>query len=770
MATTPVSSPSGISFGNAGSTPGSQVGSPTTPLAPGVQQRLLLKQTAIDTWSLREQLGLASAVQRSGDQVNKNAIKAPLQLCSLMMSFPFQNWVSVSRQMKPFSEDGRPADWFSQKNCALQYNLLLGKVDTPRRKRGERAVESVETPGEAIVKSLTTDRIKELRRIIEAENMELLKLEEEVQLLKEESIDDEKLTEIEAAIETEDKEEDEKKEARERWLSEREIKKQAILAALKAHSSKLPLKGAAAAAVQQAGAARRASTQSERSSFSDVDSPAGVAAAAAAAAAIATPVNHSVIAGIHPISISNDGDMAGHMAQTPKKESEEKEDTKEGTSMPSPLLSSLLKSPTSSTVQPEDNTVIIPEMTTTPSQSEALQEEKPKPTEVEEHVPSDVNMEITEETSDTKQDVKIPDDSATNNVSESESNNVETEKEAEPEHEAAVAATVVEPEDIKTEAPATPKDTVEPECDDEEDDEVILKKELDVSLLDDLEARRSNSTKGGHRSSRSKKPSEVSEDDDGDDSGSRSRRDTRSKKLSERSDDAEDSPAPPPTTTSRATRRSKKSEDTSTERDDASTAENKRISRLKDTDSSGRGRRGSGATTTSRSSSPGGSGDEESETDQSRTSRSRRKSGRGANISTSAPEGESAPPSPVPSATDLLDSSPSSDEWKKNATTLMHELRTHRCAEKVFSDDVVDSRMVALKEMELSLIRKNIESGVIKSNLELHHSLLHMFLNITMSVSSDTEVTKMKIIISFGFLPAAHAHPHAHLPAHLNTK
>jgi hypothetical protein len=78
--------------------------------------------------------------------------------------------------------------------------------------------------------------------------------------------------------------------------------------------------------------------------------------------------------------------------------------------------------------------------------------------------------------------------------------------------------------------------------------------------------------------------------------------------------------------------------------------------------------------------------------------------------------------------------------------------------------------MVALKEMELSLIRKNIESGVIKSNLELHHSLLHMFLNITMSVSSDTEVTKMKIIISFGFLPAAHAHPHAHLPAHLNTK
>ena len=42
----------------------------------------------------------------------------------------------------------RPADWFSQKNCALQYNQLLGKTDTPRRKRGEKAIESVETPGE----------------------------------------------------------------------------------------------------------------------------------------------------------------------------------------------------------------------------------------------------------------------------------------------------------------------------------------------------------------------------------------------------------------------------------------------------------------------------------------------------------------------------------------------------------------------------------------------------------------------------------------------
>ena len=224
---------------------------PSTPLAPGVQQRLSLKQTAIDTWSMKEQLGLASAVLRSGDQ----------------------NWVSVSRQMKPFSQDGRPQDWFSQKNCALQYKLLLDKVDTPRRKRGEKAVESVETPGEVIVRRLTSDRIKELRKMIEAETAELMQLDDEINLLSDENISDEKLRAIEAAIYKEETEEAERKAAHEKWLREREEKKQAIQAALKAHSSKLPLKGAAAAAVQQAGAARRASTQSERSSFSDVDSP-----------------------------------------------------------------------------------------------------------------------------------------------------------------------------------------------------------------------------------------------------------------------------------------------------------------------------------------------------------------------------------------------------------------------------------------------------------------------------------------------------------------
>uniref|UniRef100_A0A8D0B1Y0 Bromodomain containing 8 n=1 Tax=Sander lucioperca TaxID=283035 RepID=A0A8D0B1Y0_SANLU len=63
-----------------------------------------------EPWSVREKLCLASSVMRSGDQ----------------------NWVSVSRAIKPFSEPGRPPDWFSQKHCASQYSELLEATEAPK--------------------------------------------------------------------------------------------------------------------------------------------------------------------------------------------------------------------------------------------------------------------------------------------------------------------------------------------------------------------------------------------------------------------------------------------------------------------------------------------------------------------------------------------------------------------------------------------------------------------------------------------------------------
>ncbi|KAI4468643.1 bromodomain-containing protein 8 [Holotrichia oblita] len=78
-----------------------------------IQERLQIKREPIDKWSTREQLCLASAVARSGDQ----------------------NWMSVSRALKPFGDltDGRLV---SSENCAAQYGALLEHVETPKRKRG----------------------------------------------------------------------------------------------------------------------------------------------------------------------------------------------------------------------------------------------------------------------------------------------------------------------------------------------------------------------------------------------------------------------------------------------------------------------------------------------------------------------------------------------------------------------------------------------------------------------------------------------------------
>ena len=54
---------------------------------------------------------------------------------------------------------------FKDKNCALQYNLLLEKADIPTRKRGEKA-DSSETPAQRIVNQLAQERIAELKIIL----------------------------------------------------------------------------------------------------------------------------------------------------------------------------------------------------------------------------------------------------------------------------------------------------------------------------------------------------------------------------------------------------------------------------------------------------------------------------------------------------------------------------------------------------------------------------------------------------------------------------
>uniref|UniRef100_A0A8C7TRM1 Bromodomain-containing protein 8 n=1 Tax=Oncorhynchus mykiss TaxID=8022 RepID=A0A8C7TRM1_ONCMY len=93
-----------------------------------------------------------------------------------------QNWVSVSRAIKPFSEPGRPPDWFSQKHCASQYSELLETTEAPKRKRGEKG-EVVETIEDVIVRRLTAERIEELKKLLRDTQDKYRKLKKEVDLI-----------------------------------------------------------------------------------------------------------------------------------------------------------------------------------------------------------------------------------------------------------------------------------------------------------------------------------------------------------------------------------------------------------------------------------------------------------------------------------------------------------------------------------------------------------------------------------------------------------
>ncbi|CAH1111330.1 unnamed protein product [Psylliodes chrysocephalus] len=172
-----------------------------------VQERLQLKREPLDKWSVREQLCLASAVCRSGDQ----------------------NWMSVSRALKPFGEPNRPSDWFHQKNCAAQYGMLLGNVETPKRKNKKSSVESgIETPAESILKRLVTERQAELKKLLAEERAEYQKLQKDMILLQAGKVTEDQLDKWCQEIEEEETRKEQESQAHAQWLKEREFRKQEI--------------------------------------------------------------------------------------------------------------------------------------------------------------------------------------------------------------------------------------------------------------------------------------------------------------------------------------------------------------------------------------------------------------------------------------------------------------------------------------------------------------------------------------------------------------
>ncbi|XP_071537244.1 uncharacterized protein [Panulirus ornatus] len=179
---------------------------------------LKLKQYQIDTWTTREQLCLASAVMRSGDQ----------------------NWVAVRRNIKMLTnEKGRPPDWYSTKNCALQYAKLLECVDTPKRKR-ERGDGANETPGEIVTKMLSRQRVEELQALEAEERAAYNQLRHEINQL-EAGLLDHQLDGFWEQLVKERAEEEEEELRHQQWLKEREEKITAIQWALKHQGPKVPM-------------------------------------------------------------------------------------------------------------------------------------------------------------------------------------------------------------------------------------------------------------------------------------------------------------------------------------------------------------------------------------------------------------------------------------------------------------------------------------------------------------------------------------------------
>lgn len=164
-----------------------------------VQERLQLKRIPLENWSISEQLYLASAVACSGDQ----------------------NWMSVSRSLKVLCGHNRPSDWFSQKSCAAQYEMLLENVETPKRKkRNEKDTSQtiVETPIELIVRKLTQERIAELNKLLQEERDEYLKLKEEIGGIQNNRYEDNQLREMLAQIDAEEKQRERDKIKYNQWL------------------------------------------------------------------------------------------------------------------------------------------------------------------------------------------------------------------------------------------------------------------------------------------------------------------------------------------------------------------------------------------------------------------------------------------------------------------------------------------------------------------------------------------------------------------------
>ena len=80
------------------------------------------------------------------------------------------------------------------------------------------------------------------------------------------------------------------------------------------------------------------------------------------------------------------------------------------------------------------------------------------------------------------------------------------------------------------------------------------------------------------------------------------------------------------------------------------------------------------------------------------------------------------------------------DEWRK----VLDELKEHRHSAALSShqaESAAPAAVVSLSPMDLNAVRSAVDSGAFKTTAEFLRSVALMFLNVTMSNSSNTEVS-----------------------------
>lgn len=111
------------------------------------------------------------------------SVREQLCLASAVLCSGDQNWMSVSRSLKMLCDSKRPPDWFSIKSCAAQYGKLLENVETPKRKKRTLSERDSLTPVETPGESIVKKLTQE--RIMELKQT-MIGEQQEFQKLKDE--------------------------------------------------------------------------------------------------------------------------------------------------------------------------------------------------------------------------------------------------------------------------------------------------------------------------------------------------------------------------------------------------------------------------------------------------------------------------------------------------------------------------------------------------------------------------------------------------------